>query len=37
MALEAGELEISFDLYERIVKLCGWASRVGSAGRVCLK
>lgn len=23
-ALEAGELHISFDLYERIVDLCGW-------------
>ena len=23
-ALEAGEMHISFDLYERIVDLCGW-------------
>lgn len=23
-ALERGELDISFDLYERIVDLCGW-------------
>ena len=23
-ALEAGELHITFDLYERIVELCGW-------------
>jgi predicted transcriptional regulator len=23
-ALEAGEMHISFDLYERIVELCGW-------------
>lgn len=23
-SLEAGELNISFDLYERIVELCGW-------------
>jgi hypothetical protein len=23
-ALEAGELHITFDLYERIVNLCGW-------------
>jgi len=22
--LEAGELHITFDLYERIVELCGW-------------
>ncbi len=23
-SLEAGELHITFDLYERIVALCGW-------------
>ncbi len=23
-ALEAGEMHITFDLYERIVDLCGW-------------
>jgi len=23
-ALEAGEIHISFDLYERMVDLCGW-------------
>jgi hypothetical protein len=23
-ALEAGDLHITFDLYERIVELCGW-------------
>lgn len=26
-ALEAGELNITFDLYERIVELCGWLGR----------
>ena len=31
-ALEAGELKITFDLYERIIDLCGWRRKAQRRG-----